>query len=146
MEYAKIPTCDTYTAIGQLNQDELARRIDPFICIDPSREHLHNQFICAIYSNSLRDPPEPGVASWVSASDKLTTSSKPVTGDAAEQRLKTEVMQLPPRERHRLKQMQDVSPTHNQVLRDSESNTYEISRTTPIGLRNTPVNIKRREK
>ena len=35
--------------------------------------------------------------------------SKPVSGDAAEQRLKTEVMQLPARERRRLKEVPDVS-------------------------------------
>lgn len=92
---------------GQLNQEELSRRIDPIICTDPSREHLHNQLICAIYANTLRDAPEPGVASWVSASDKVTASSKAVTGDAAEQRLKIDIMQLPPRERHRLKQLHD---------------------------------------
>lgn len=130
---------------GQLNQDELSRRIDPFICVDASREHLHNQFICAIYSNSLRDSPEPGVASWVSASDKLTTSSKPVTGDAAEQRLKTEVMQLPPRERHRLKQMQDVRPVHDMCFAIT-SLTSMIPRITPIGSHNTPSNTKGREK
>lgn len=34
--------------------------------------------------------------------------SKPVSGDAAEQRLKTEVMQLPARDRRRLKDISDV--------------------------------------
>jgi len=49
--------------------------------------------------------PDQGVASWVSANDKPTTGagSKPVSGDAAEQRLKAEVMQLPSRDRRRLK-------------------------------------------
>jgi len=37
--------------------------------------------------------------------------SKPVVGDAAEQRLKTEVMQMPARDRRRLKEVQDVSAT-----------------------------------
>jgi hypothetical protein len=51
--------------------------------------------------------PDHGVASWVSANDKPTTGagSKPVSGDAAEQRLKTEVMQLPSRDRRRLKDL-----------------------------------------
>jgi hypothetical protein len=53
------------------------------------------------------------VANWVSANDKPTTGagSKPITGDAAEQRLKTEVMQLPSRDRRRLKDISqnDVS-------------------------------------
>ena len=57
--------------------------------------------------------PDQGVASWVSANDKPTTGagSKPVSGDAAEQRLKTEVMQLPARDRRRLKDLtqNDVS-------------------------------------
>ncbi|EON67924.1 hypothetical protein W97_07421 [Coniosporium apollinis CBS 100218] len=93
--------------LGQLNQEELSRRIDHFIRTDASRERLHNQFICAIYSNAFRDAPEPGVASWVSANDKPTAVPKPVSGDAAEQRLKTEVMQLPARDRHRLKGIPD---------------------------------------
>ncbi|OCL06310.1 hypothetical protein AOQ84DRAFT_343503 [Glonium stellatum] len=94
--------------LGQLNQDELSRRIDPFICNDSTREHLHNQFIAAIYGNASRDSPEPGVASWVSANDKPTTIAKPATGDEAERRLKTEVMQLPRRERKRLKGIQEA--------------------------------------
>jgi transcriptional coactivator HFI1/ADA1 len=69
---------------------------------------LHNQFLAGIYSNSLRDPPETEIATFVSAHDKPTTASgKQVVGDAAEQRLKSEIMALPPRERHRLKQLAD---------------------------------------
>jgi len=51
--------------------------------------------------------PDHGVASWVSANDKPTTGagSKPVSGDAAEQRLKTEVMALPSRDRRRIKDL-----------------------------------------
>jgi transcriptional coactivator HFI1/ADA1 len=83
--------------------------IDPFIKGDSQKESLHNKLICAIFTNSNRDQPElPGVASWVAANDKPTTQSKPVTGDAAEQRLKSEIMQMPARERHRLKALQEV--------------------------------------
>ena len=57
----------------------------------------------------MRDPPEQGVASWVSANDKPMVLPKPVSGNAAEQRLKTEVMQLPARDRRRLKEVPDVS-------------------------------------
>lgn len=80
---------------------------------DPNIEHLHNQLIAGIYGNVTRDSPEPGVAPWVSANDKPTVLSKPVSGDAAEQRLKTEVMQLPARERRRIKEVADVSPPAN---------------------------------
>ncbi|KUJ15722.1 uncharacterized protein LY89DRAFT_685672 [Mollisia scopiformis] len=94
--------------MGQLNQVELSARIDPFL-VTPSGEleHLHNQLISAIYGNVTREMPDAGVASWVSANDKPTTGagSKPVSGDAAEQRLKTEVMQLPSRDRRRLKDL-----------------------------------------
>lgn len=76
---------------------------------DPVIEHLHNQLIAAIYGNVVRDLPDPGVAPWVSANDKPTVLSKPVSGDAAEQRLKTEVMQLPARDRRRLKEVPEVS-------------------------------------
>ncbi|TVY62758.1 Transcriptional coactivator HFI1/ADA1 [Lachnellula suecica] len=94
--------------LGQLNQKELSGRIDGFIVTPAGEiEHLHNQLVSAIYGNVTREMPEHGVASWVSANDKPTTGagSKPVSGDAAEQRLKTEVMQLPSRDRRRLKDL-----------------------------------------
>ena len=65
--------------------------------------------MCAIQGNVLRDLPDQGVAPWVSANDKPLVLSKPVSGNAAEQRLKTEVMQLPARDRRRLKEVPDVS-------------------------------------
>lgn len=94
--------------LGFLNQDELCRATQHFIAVDPAIEHLHNQLLCAILANVVRDAPDAGVASWVSANDKPTNVSKPVTGNAAEQRLKYEVMQLPPRFRHRIKSVKDV--------------------------------------
>ena len=94
--------------VGQLNQDELAIRTDHFLTTDPAIEHLHNQLIAGVLANVNRDPPEPGVAPFVSANDKPVVISKPVAGDAAEQRLKTEVMQLPARERRRLKDVPEV--------------------------------------
>lgn len=97
---------------GRLNQTELSSQIDRFIAIDPAKEHLHNQLISAIYGNVTRDLPDQGVASWVSANDKPTNISKPVSGDAAEQRLKTEVMQLPARDRRRLKDIPEVRLRH----------------------------------
>ena len=83
--------------------------------LGPNVEHLHNQLIAAIYGNVTRDLPEPGVAPWVSANDKPTVLSKPVSGDAAEQRLKTEVMQLPARDRRRLKEIPDVSQEYSRL-------------------------------
>lgn len=94
--------------LGRLNQQELSRRIDWFIAVDSAREHLHNQLAAAIYANTTRDPPEPGVASWVSANDKPSATSKPSSGDAAELRLKTEVKELQGRERKRLKAIPDT--------------------------------------
>lgn len=101
-----------HSPIGHLNQNELSFQIDYFVTADPNTEHLHNQLIAGIYGNVTRDPPEPGVAPWVSANDKPTVLSKPVSGDAAEQRLKTEVMQLPARDRRRIKEVPDVSHIH----------------------------------
>ena len=94
---------------GHLNQNELSIHIDHYVCAESSVEHLHNQLISAIYGNVPRDLPDQGVAPWVSANDKPTVLSKPVSGDAAEQRLKTEVMQLAARDRRRLKEVPDVS-------------------------------------
>lgn len=105
---------DSATITGQLNQAELSARIDGLLLTPTGEtEHLHNQLIAAIYGNVTREMPDQGVASWVSANDKPTTGagSKPVSGDAAEQRLKVEVMQLPSRDRRRLKDISqnDVS-------------------------------------
>ena len=96
---------------GHLNQNELSIRAGHYLTTDPLIEHLHNQLIVAIYGNVPRDLPDQGVAPWVSTNDKPTVLSKPVSGDAAEQRLKTEVMQLPARDRRRLKEVSDVSCT-----------------------------------
>ncbi|KAL8930849.1 MAG: hypothetical protein Q9208_000390 [Pyrenodesmia sp. 3 TL-2023] len=95
--------------IGYLNQNELSLRIDHFLCADPNTEHLHNQLIAAIYGNVLREIPDQGVAPWVSANDKPAPLSKPLAGDEAEQRLKREIMQLPARDRRRIKEVPDVS-------------------------------------
>lgn len=104
---------------GQLNQAELSARIDPFL-ITPSgeTEHLHNQLIVAIYGNVTRDFADHAVAPWVSANDKPTTGagSKPVSGDAAEQRLKTEVMQLPSRDRRRIKDLNQNDVCRSNIL------------------------------
>lgn len=101
---------DAFFPIGQLNQVELSLRIDHFICISPDREHLHNNLVAAIFGNATRaEAPDSGIASWVSANDKPTAVSKPVSGDVAEQRLKTEVMHLTARERRRLKGIVEVA-------------------------------------
>jgi transcriptional coactivator HFI1/ADA1 len=89
-----------------MNQEELGAQVEWFLTSQTGEtEHLHNQLIAAIYANVTREMPDQGLATWVSANDKPTTGagSKPVSGDAAEQRLKTEVMQLPSRDRRRLK-------------------------------------------
>ncbi|KAK1148305.1 hypothetical protein N8T08_010114 [Aspergillus melleus] len=101
--WAEYKEATTLFLLGQLNQSEVSARVDHIICADQKTEHLHNNFICAVIGNLTRDLPDHGVASWVSANDKPSVVSKPTSGDAAEQRLKTEVMQLPPRDRRRLK-------------------------------------------
>lgn len=100
--------------LGHLDQKELCTRIDPFLTIDPSTLHFHNQLIAALYGNVTRDLPDhTGVAAFVSANDKPSQNvTKPISGDAAEQRLKTEVMNLPARDRRRLK---DIPDTGEQV-------------------------------
>ncbi|KAI8232299.1 Transcriptional coactivator HFI1/ADA1 [Colletotrichum sp. SAR 10_86] len=94
--------------IGRLNQTEYTERIDP-ILVSPNgeKEHLHNQLIAAIYGNVTREMPDQGLAPWVSANDKPTApvGSKPVSGDAAERRLKGDVMQLPSKDRRRIKDL-----------------------------------------
>lgn len=109
IDSAKALADRTVLPIGHLNQNELSFQIDHYVTADPNTEHLHNQLIAGIFANVGRDLPEPGVAPWVSANDKPTVLAKPVSGDAAEQRLKTEIMRLPARDRRRLKEVPDVS-------------------------------------
>jgi transcriptional coactivator HFI1/ADA1 len=65
-----------------------------------------------------------GVAPWVSANDKPTALSKPIAGDAAEQRLKAEVMQLPARDRRRLKDIRDVGFCPQEILLSLSQPSY----------------------
>lgn len=105
-----------YTVQGRLSQAEYSERIDPILADNNGeRDHLHNQLIAAILGNVTREMPDQGLAPWVSANDKPMpgAGSKPVTGDAAERRLKGEVMQLPPRDRRRIKDL-----AHNDVTTD----------------------------
>lgn len=110
---------------GHLNQDEFSSRVDHFLSSDPKIEHLHNNFVCAIIGNLTRDLPDHGIAHWVSANDKLTVVSKPVSGDAAEQRLKTEVIQLPARDRRRLKVIPEVRPYFATVKRSPNYRVFQ---------------------
>ncbi|KAK0635876.1 transcriptional regulator of RNA polII, SAGA, subunit-domain-containing protein [Bombardia bombarda] len=116
----------TQFLIGRLNQAEFSERIDPLLVSpDGSKEHLHNQLIAAIYGNVTREMPDQGLAPWVSANDKpsTTTSNKPVSGDATERRLKGDVMQLPSRDRRRIKDLaqNDFDPyeTLSSIFTDS---------------------------
>ncbi|KAJ5934569.1 Transcriptional coactivator SAGA-type complex Ada1/Tada1 [Penicillium verhagenii] len=111
--------------LGHYNQNEYASRVDYIICADLKIEHLHNNFVCAILGNLTRDLPDHGVANWVSANDKPSMVSKPISGDAAEQRLKTEVMQLPPRDRRRIKGIPERDP--NEVT-PNELEEYQLAK------------------
>ncbi|KAI0472723.1 transcriptional regulator of RNA polII, SAGA, subunit-domain-containing protein [Xylariaceae sp. FL0804] len=97
----------TQFILGRLNQAEYSERVDP-ILFTPNGErlHMHNQLLAAIYGNLTREPDQ-GLAPWVSANDKpaAPVGAKPVTGDAAERRLKRKVMQLPSRDRRRIKDL-----------------------------------------
>ena len=91
---------------GRLSQAEFSNIIDPILASpNGEREHLHNQLIAAIYGNVTREMPDQGLAPWVSANDKPSSSlgSKPNSGDANERRLKGEVMLLPSKDRRRIK-------------------------------------------
>lgn len=92
----------SFFLLGNLNQEELSHKLSK-ILTTPALEHAHNALFTAIYANIWRDPPEAGIASWVSSSDKPTSGTVKGTGDESEKRLKHEVMQLSRRERKRLK-------------------------------------------
>lgn len=116
---------------GRLNQAEYSERIDPIISSQHGdKEHLHNQLLAALYANVTREMPDQGLAPWVSANDKpaIGTGAKPVSGDATERRLKGQVMQLPSRDRRRIKDLQQ-----NDVC------TYAPTQHIRAGLKNCAV-------
>ncbi|KAF1916303.1 transcriptional regulator of RNA polII, SAGA, subunit-domain-containing protein [Ampelomyces quisqualis] len=92
----------SFFLLGNLNQSELSHSLSRILCT-PALEHAHNALFTAIYGNIWRDQPEPGIATWVSSSDKPSSSTVKGTHDESEKRLKYEVMQLSRRERKRLK-------------------------------------------
>ncbi|RDW91155.1 hypothetical protein BP5796_02320 [Coleophoma crateriformis] len=117
--------------MGQLNQAELSSRIDKFI-VTPSGdiEHAHNKLIAGIFGNVTRDMPDHGLAPFVSANETPTAGAgnKPISGDAAEQRLKQEVMQLPSRDRRRIK---DLTSNEYDPYNDFASMLGEHRRSKP---------------
>ena len=101
------PLTSYFVPTGELSSTEFGNLTDVFLLASPAIEHAHNCLICAIIHNTTRDIPDVGPAAWVSAAtDKAAsaTALKPgAASDAAEQRLKVEVMALLPRDRRRLK-------------------------------------------
>lgn len=93
--------------LGELSASEFGDLTDSFLLATPAVEHAHNSLICAILHNTTRDVPDQAPAVWVSAAtDKAAhalSSKTNVASDAAEQRLKAEVMALMPRDRRRIK-------------------------------------------
>jgi transcriptional coactivator HFI1/ADA1 len=92
----------TQFLLGNLNQEELSFKLGK-ILNTTALEHAHNSLVAAMYANIWRDAPEAGIASWVSSTDKPSSSTVKGQGDESEKRLKYEVMQLSRRERKRLK-------------------------------------------
>ncbi|KAM0557227.1 hypothetical protein ACHAPJ_005491 [Fusarium lateritium] len=123
--------------IGRLNQTEYSERIDPILAGPGDKEHLHNNLIAAIYGNVTREMPDQGLAPWVSANDKptATTGTKPVSGDAAERRLKGDVMQLPSRDRRRIKDLVqndwDPHESISNVFADTHRKPSMVTDATP---------------
>ncbi|KZM25340.1 SAGA-type complex [Ascochyta rabiei] len=101
-DWTTYKTSLTQFFLGNLNQEELSFKLGK-ILNTAALEHAHNTLIAAIYANIWRDAPEPGIASWVSSTDKPSSSTVKGQGDESEKRLKYEVMQLSRRERKRLK-------------------------------------------
>jgi transcriptional coactivator HFI1/ADA1 len=101
-DWTTYKTSLTQFLLGNLNQEELSFKLGK-ILNTAALEHAHNTLIAAIYANIWRDAPEAGIASWVSSTDKPSSSTVKGQGDESEKRLKYEVMQLSRRERKRLK-------------------------------------------
>ncbi|KAJ2901701.1 putative transcriptional coactivator HFI1 [Zalerion maritima] len=106
---------------GKLNQAEYSSIVDPILesrTAEKDKNHLHNQLLSALYLNLTREPPsEPGTAPWVTQNDKPLTALGPKApaNDTHEARFKADVMQLPSRDRRRLKDtnQNDYDPTYD---------------------------------
>lgn len=96
--------------------------------------HLHNKLLSAIHKNALCDHPDTPVAPWVSANDKPTTTVKQPSGDVHDQRLRSEVMNLPPRTRFRLKNIADdpATPITTSLSTLAHSKRPHLTTTTDI--------------
>ncbi|KAJ4265519.1 hypothetical protein NW762_004808 [Fusarium torreyae] len=140
--------------IGRLNQTEYSERIDPILAGPGDKEHLHNSLIAAIYGNVTREMPDQGLAPWVSANDKpaATTGTKPVSGDAAERRLKGDVMQLPSRDRRRIKDLVqndwDPHESISNVFADTHRKPSMVTDATPTvgGINNMNFDLEIRKR
>ncbi|KAK5056676.1 hypothetical protein LTR84_012208 [Exophiala bonariae] len=113
---------------GELHAREFGDLCDVFVYASPQSEHAHNSLIVAVLCNTTKDAPEPGLAAWVSATTEkasLAATSKPaITSDAGEQRLKAEVMALPPRERRRFKGVANDKAEEEAAARRNQYEDY----------------------
>ncbi|KAM3456641.1 hypothetical protein MY3296_001596 [Beauveria thailandica] len=139
--------------IGSLNQNEYSERIEPILAgPNGEKEHLHNQLIAAIYGNVTREIPDQGLAPWVSSNDKPTASaSKAATGDATERRLKGDVMQLPARDRRRIKDLThndfDINENLSSVFTESRrKTTQDASSSAAGGINNMNIDLEIRKR
>ncbi|KGQ09207.1 Transcriptional coactivator HFI1/ADA1 [Beauveria bassiana D1-5] len=139
--------------IGSLNQNEYSERIEPILAgPNGEKEHLHNQLIAAIYGNVTREIPDQGLAPWVSSNDKPTASaSKAATGDATERRLKGDVMQLPARDRRRIKDLThndfDINENLSSVFTESRrKTTQDASSSAGGGINNMNIDLEIRKR
>ncbi|CCT68740.1 related to transcriptional coactivator HFI1 [Fusarium fujikuroi IMI 58289] len=140
--------------IGRLNQTEYSERIDPILAGPGDKEHLHNNLIAAIYGNVTREMPDQGLAPWVSANDKpaATTGIKPVSGDATERRLKGDVMQLPTRDRRRIKDLVqndwDPHESISNIFADTRRKLSTVTDATPTvgGINNMNFDLEIRKR
>lgn len=139
--------------IGSLNQDEYSIRIDAILAgQNGEKDHLHNQLIAAIYGNVTREIPDQGLAIWVSSNDKPAASaSKATASDATERRLKGDVMQLPARDRRRIKDLTlnefDTTETFASVFMESRRKpTQDASSSAPGGINNMNFDLEIRKR
>lgn len=123
----------SFFLLGNLNQEELSHSLSR-ILTTPALEHAHNALFTAIYANAWRDPPEAGIASWVSSSDKPSSGTVKGTHDESEKRLKHEVMQLSRRERKRLKTIPTADGDAGAVVQEYiEARKVKQPESGPVG-------------
>lgn len=122
--------------LGKLSRQELNDEL--ITILDRSTIRMHNQLLLANLANSLRDSPTVGLSS-VGFGGPLSKKQKRKTSSQYE-KIKKDIMALPPRERRRLKNIQRDSGKKNMITSSLTMTRQELLPKIPLISKNNLSN------